>query len=122
MKKILKQPFGFTLAELAIAMAVLSALAAYTAPDYSKVINKAKEVTCLTQRRALEHAEMLYLVEHNYRQSATLEELLNEKYIDILPRCQDGGKYYWKALTPRPVLCCNVHDGLKDAGKKEASK
>lgn len=107
-KKIIAGNKGFTLTEVAVALSLLSLLAAYTAPDYFVIVDKAKAVACLTQKQAIEKAREIYYIEHHEQQKVDFKELIDEGYLKSVPECQAGGKYYWQQDTRE--LRCTIHD------------
>ena len=110
-KKFIACNKGFTVTEVAVAISLLSALAAYTLPDYFALVDKAKVVTCLTQKQAIQRIGEIYYIDHHGQQNVNFEVLIKEGYLETIPECQAGGKYYWQQDTR--LLRCTIHDRVK---------
>lgn len=117
MKKMFNNSFGFTLVDVTATIAVLSIVSSLALPQLTGVLDKAKDTVCLAQRAIVEHVEAYYFAEHEYLKNASIDELYIQGYINKLPKCPAGGKYYWIKDNP-PLLGCSEHFHPPNAIKK----
>ncbi|MEW6333071.1 MAG: prepilin-type N-terminal cleavage/methylation domain-containing protein [Thermodesulfobacteriota bacterium] len=99
---------AFTLIEIIIVVAVMSALLAIAAPMIAVYIQQTRAKTCLSLRYQIEKAETVYVQEKN-APSEGFAELVGNGLLSQLPVCPSKGVYGWLQRTPQPILGCSHH-------------
>jgi prepilin-type N-terminal cleavage/methylation domain-containing protein len=109
---------GFTLMELLIVVAIIAILVAISIPVFAGQLERAKEATCLANRRSLKS-----LVTESWMSGgqAAVDSACKEN--QGLFNCPDGGTidYYIDSETGVCTVVCSYHD-KQDAAKKVTSK
>lgn len=97
------QKHGFTLLEVLLVLAIIGALASIALPYYMASREKAKAVSCQSNRRHIEQAE-----EASYLANSTPSLTIDEKW-----KCPSGGTYIWLVSDPDdpdyPKVGCSIH-------------
>lgn len=99
---------AFTLIELVIAVAVIGAMAAIAVPTFGKARVRTTETSCAKNRKALQHAKVLWQMDHEKLDSdeVLFRDLIPE-YVQDPPICPMGGTYDLNGLTGE--TSCTVH-------------
>ena len=95
---MLRNQKGFTLMELMVVIVIIGVLAAIGVPAYSGYVERANKAVCQSNRRSLETAVQLYLMDHpevTDKTSITLKSADVGEYITNLDelKCPKGGGY-----------------------------
>ena len=101
----LRMKKGFTLAELLIVVAIIGVLAAIAIPIFSRNLERAREATCMANRRSL-YAQVI--AEHilSYRPCS---ELFNE-FVANAGKCPSEGVFSWEDSGNTGIIKCDYHD------------
>ena len=106
---LLKNSLGATVIELMATISTLAVLSAYAAPHYIGVIEKAEATVCLSERAVLERVGAFILAENENIKVLSIDEIVNQNYVNKMPECPSGGKYFWLKEKPTPTIGCTVH-------------
>jgi type II secretion system protein G len=91
---------GFTLIELIVVMAIVGLLASIAAPRYFKSIDRAKEATLRSSLAVMRTAIDQFAADRG-RYPETLDELVNERYLRMLPEDPlTGRRDAWVLVEP----------------------
>ncbi len=83
---------------------------AIAAPNFMKARQIAQEKACLSMRRTLRSAaEMFHLDKKEWPKDFKLELLVQEKFLEAVPECPDGGKYSIVLDGDKVEVECSVH-------------
>ena len=102
----LRMKKGFTLAELLIVVAIIGVLVAVAIPIFSRSLERAREATCMANRRSL-YAQVI--AEH-ILSDRPCSELFNE-YVVNAGKCPSGGTFSWEDSGNAGIIKCDYHDG-----------
>ena len=102
---------GYTFVELVSVMALIGTLTAAGLPSYQNVIEEAKSIQCLANRRIIEQAAAAYCVGQE-KERPSIAELVKAGWLREEPHCISGGKYYWSDEVPGKLLC-SIHSQRK---------
>ena len=80
-ERVKHTPFGFSLIELLIVVAVIGILAAIIIPTYKSSIRKANEASAVTTVNAIKVAQAKYVIDHN-GQYGTFDQLVKAGFLD----------------------------------------
>ena len=114
----LRMKKGFTLAELLIVVAIIGVLVAVAIPIFSRSLERAREATCMANRRSL-YAQVI--AEH-ILSDRPCSELFNEFVVNA-GKCPSGGTFSWEDSGNAGKINCDYHDGSgsSDSGSSDAS-
>lgn len=96
---------GFTLLEMLIVVAIIAVLVAIAIPVFSSQLERAREATCQSNRKALEE-----LVKADYMSDGLMSDyqtIFNEDYDTAIYTCPDGGAFSIDGDTGK--VSCSVH-------------
>ena len=103
---------GFTLIEILLVVAVSGILTTAAVPKFFNVRRKAQENVCLANRHLIDRVDTLYFVQEG-KHSASVQELVDAKYLGDLPECPCGGVYLWVPASEDNaqynVVICSMH-------------
>ena len=106
----LRMKKGFTLAELLIVVAIIGVLVAIAIPIFSRSLERAREATCMANRRSL-YAQVI--AEH-ILSDRPCSELFNEFVVNA-GKCPSGGTFSWEDSGNAGKINCDYHDGSGDS-------
>ena len=85
---------AFTIIDMAIVLTVIVIIVSAAVPQYFKSRNNAHEAACATNRRVLDDAEQLAMLQTWLSRSDGIDiDDLVPGYISKLPTCDEGGSY-----------------------------
>lgn len=109
---------GFTLVELAISLFVISVIIAISMPHLRGIGERAQKTGCAANQQLIRGAlDDYYLLQNQYPSSSQpLQDLVNAKLIQSIPKCPQAGTY---VLTTAPdgssiTVTCTVHGSLSN--------
>jgi len=92
----MKHKRGFAIIEIIIMAGIIGLLSATLAlPAYMEHMESARARTCAANRRSIEHAEQMFLLDRE-EHSENIQQLVDEGYLDRAPVCPSGGAYAWE--------------------------
>lgn len=97
---------GFTLAELLIVVAIIAVLVAIAIPVFAGRLEKAREATCMANRRSLYGQ----VVTEHIVSDIPYKELF-DIYVSSAGKCPSGGVFSWEDQGDTGVVICSYHDG-----------
>ena len=111
---------GFTLVEMLVVLAILALLLTLAAPKYFNSIERAKEAALKQDLNTLRDSIDKYYAD-NGRYPATLEDLVDKKYIRSLPIDPiTNSRDTWLLTPPEPPLegdIFDIHSGAQGIAK-----
>ena len=112
----LRMKKGFTLAELLIVVAIIGVLVAVAIPIFSRNLERAREATCMANRRSL-YAQVI--AEH-ILSDRLCSELFNEFVVNA-GKCPSGGTFSWEDSGNAGKINCDYHDSDGDSNSGSSS-
>ena len=110
---------GFTLAELLIVVAIVAVLVSISIPVFTSKIEKAKEVTCLSNRRSLYSKMSVGYMTGEYD---SLSAAFTALYTSDEYPCPSGGTYKWNDDgNGYGHITCSIHGGSGSGSSSEAT-
>jgi prepilin-type N-terminal cleavage/methylation domain-containing protein len=99
---------AFTLIELVIVIAVIGVMTGIAVPVYSKTRVRTTETSCAKNRRVLQDAKVLWMIDNGktYSDEIYFKDLIPE-YVAEPPVCPLGGTYELNGLTGE--VTCSKH-------------
>ena len=108
---------GFTYIEMIVIIAVFSMLVvSIVVPNLLRHAEKTRENICIVNRSVIEQAEQRYFMDNGI-DSASMQTLVDEGYIDSLPQCPSDGIYAWEPGKKQyeADVVCSVHGVVTEA-------
>ena len=107
---------GFTLAELLIVVAIIAVLVSVAIPVFSGKLARAKEVTCIANRRSL-YGQVV--IEHMLSDRPYSEVF--DEFVGSAGKCPCGGVFSWEDSGDTGIINCDYHDGNGASGGNSGS-
>ena len=103
-KKNLKNEKGFTLIELIIVIAIIAIISAILAPSFARMTARSRLKADISSARELTREAALYNADKGSYPSS-VDDLVNNKYIDSAPTPQtNGATFVWDGTNNRFVV------------------
>ncbi|MCI1959343.1 MAG: type II secretion system protein [Clostridia bacterium] len=117
----MRKQSGFTLAELLIVVAIISVLVAISIPIFSSKLDRAREVTCLANRRSLYSMVCADYLSGDYPSLEAAFHGIYDNNKSEFP-CPSGGTFSWvDDGDGKGHITCSVHDGSGGSGSSSGS-
>lgn len=107
-----RETSGFTLMEMLIVVAIIAILAAVAIPVFSAQLEKAREATCLANRRSLQSEVIAGYVSGQYASCDAAFAALCDKDNYV---CPDGGTFSWDSGGEYGAVKCSEHGADENA-------
>lgn len=111
-----RNTYGFSLLEMTIVLFVISLVVTITMPHLRGIGDRAQQTACEANQQLIRAAvDDYYLLQHQYPNSSTaLQDLVNAKLLQSIPKCPQGGTYSigTSADGSSTTVMCSVHGSL----------
>jgi prepilin-type N-terminal cleavage/methylation domain-containing protein len=116
----MRKQSGFTLAELLIVVAIISVLVAISIPVFSSKLDRAREVTCLANRRSLYSMVCADYLSGDYPSLEAAFHGIYDNNKSEFP-CPSGGTFSWvDDGDGKGHITCDKHDGSGGSGSGDS--
>ncbi len=113
MKRYAQDKRGFTLLELMMVITMVGVLASIATPSYLNYIQRARATQCHVDRGEVQNIIVQYYHDHPEAELQSLQQLVDEGYLQSGSNCPLGGEYILIAAelvgSPYPVVACSLH-------------
>jgi prepilin-type N-terminal cleavage/methylation domain-containing protein len=120
----LQEERGFTLVELVLVVILVGVLAAVAVPRYVDMSDSANTSACLVNQIAIEKTAVIAYARSAIAQEAisalghypdSIEEMVNDGYLNESPVCPDGGDYLYPDPDRGPgTVTCSLMEHIRD--------